>query len=180
MDRYIDTQSKLDPMKSKVMKHYSTIASAVFAIALGIVLDRLFDLVVDGENSSHAAGHLTYVVPAFLFAFALFRFSPPPKPTNIGRLSRKTLIVGLLTLGIGGSLEAIGAFGRGNYDSGFDPVTAIHDLGLILTFLGMITISISIVLVLLSLGQRRIPRNVVILICALAGAVLVRLVVGGW
>lgn len=85
----------------------------------------------------------------------------------------------MLTLGIGGSLEAIGAFGRGNYDSGFDPVSAAHDLGLILTFLGMITISISVVLVLLSLGQRRTPRTVVILICTLAGAVLVLLVVGG-
>lgn len=144
---------------------YPVLVGAVLAVALAIVLDKVFDGLVNSEHSSHAAGHLTYTVPALLLAFSLIRVTPPPKPTESGRQNRRTLIAGLLALGIGGATEAIGAFGKGNYDSGFDVVTALHDLGLLLTFVGLFTVLISVVLAVLSLRQQKTPRAVVYLIC---------------
>lgn len=145
---------------------YPVIVSAVLAIALAIVLDKVFDALVGGEKTSHAVGHLTYALPALLLVFSLVKFCPPPKPTSPGRRSRNLLVAGLSTLGVGGVAESIGATDRGNYDSGFDAVTALHDLGLLLTFVGMFTIFFGAVLLLLSLRQSKAPRALVFLLCA--------------
>jgi hypothetical protein len=152
-------------MKRISLSRYPILVGAVVAMALAIVLDKVFDVFVNGENSSHAAGHLTYAVPALLFAFSLIRLDPPPKPTESGRRSRRALTAGLLLLGIGGATEAIGAFGKGTYNSGFNALTALHDLGLLLTLAGTFAIFMSALLFLLSFRASKTPRPIIHLIC---------------
>lgn len=77
-------------------------------------------------------------IPALLHAFSLARICRPPKPTRIGRWSRRALIVRLVLLGIGSTTEAIGAFGYRGSQSGIDVLTTIHNLSWIITFPSLI------------------------------------------
>lgn len=155
-----------EPMKRISSGRCPTIVGAVLTIALVIVLDKVSDALVNGENSSHAAGHLAYAIPALLLAFFLIWLCPPPKPTGLGRRSRQALIAGLLLLGAGGVTEAIGAFGYAGDESRIGILTTIHGSSWMLSFPGALILLTGVVLGVISLFQHRTTRALVFLVCA--------------
>ena len=142
-------------MRTDLLKRHCAIVSALLAIALTVILIIVSNALIKSENPNHAATHLSTTIPALLLAFSLARICQPPKPTRIGKWSRRSLIVGLVLLGIGAITEAIGAFGYRGNESVIDVLTTIHNSSFIFALPGLFIMLIGMALGIVSLFQRR-------------------------
>lgn len=137
------------------------IISAVAAVALIVVLSLVTNAVITNENPEHAAGHLSNAVPLLLLAYVLTRVAPRPKPTRLGRLGRRALIIGMTMVGVSEVVEAIGAFGYQEAGDGvrFKSLQSIHNSSWILQFPGALVVLVGMLLAFLSLFQSRLPSR---------------------
>ena len=139
------------------MAHYPAILSVLLAIGLAVVLLLVSGALIEAENPSHAAFHLSVAIPALVLAFALFRLCRPPKPTRIGRWSRYALVAGLVLIAGSLVIEAIGAFGYAGDSVRIEVLRTIHNDAWMIGFPGAFILLIGVVLAVLSVPQRRTP-----------------------
>ena len=143
-------------MKMVKSKRNLIITCALFAAAVGVILLITSNAVFNGENFGHFAMHFIMAIVVLLLAWVRFRRSP--KPTQIGRLGRITLITGLVLFGVATVVEAIGAFGYQGYAHANELLTTFHNTSAVFAIPGMFITLIGVALGLISLFQRKNSR----------------------
>lgn len=150
--------SNAHPATTRLFVRHSAILSLLGAVLLAIALSVLSNALIERENPSHAADHLSVAIPALLLAFVLARLCPQPKPTRIARSARRSVVIGLFFLGASLFLEAVGAFGYAGDESNIDALTTLHNAAFVLQLPGALVVFVGAVLAVLSLPQQRSPR----------------------
>jgi hypothetical protein len=140
-----------------VLRRHPVLTTLAVALLLGVALTALVDLLVPGENASHAGTHLAQALPFVVVAVAALRFWPPPRPSRSSRVARAALVTGCALVTLGLAAEAVGAFG---YD-GDAPVvpllTEVHNGSWPFTFLGVLVVLGAALAALPGLWQRPAP-----------------------
>ena len=143
-------------MKMVKSKRNFIITSALFAAAVGVFLLITSNAVFNSENFVHFAMH--FIMAIVVLLLALVRFRRSPKPTQIGRSGRITLITGLVLFGVATVAEAIGAFGYLGNAHANKLLVSFHNTSAVLAIPGMFITLIGVALGLISLLQRKNSR----------------------
>lgn len=111
-------------MDASLRRNHSAVSALLLAVPFIALL--IFAGSKMGDEAGHAASHLAVAVPALL----LLSFSSKWRGRaagGLGSLAHKVVVTGLVLVGGGQVLEAIGAFGFEGYARQYDWLATLHD-----------------------------------------------------
>lgn len=134
------------------------------------------------DEAGHAASHLAIGIPALLLLFSSSRWREPV-PGRLSSGARKLLLIALGLLGLGQSLEAVGAFGFEGYARQYEWLATLHDVAMFSGPPGLLLVLIGGILTAVARMKERAEgawRIALLVIgAALLGALLLRFAVLG-
>lgn len=142
-------------MIATALQKHPIAVTAIGAIAFGVVVAQVGLAAPIGDEGQHAVSHLGPGIAALFLVVASRRVWPVPVAERAGRVGCRVLLVGLAIFAVGQFVEAVGAFGyRG--DARVSNVAALHDVGVLLGPIGLLTTLAGIVWsAVTAVGRRR-------------------------
>lgn len=114
-------------MGTSFVREHPAVTALLRALPLVAVLIVVGATIQD--EAGHAASHLAIGLPALLLLFSSSRWREPVSG-RLGSAARKLLLIGLGLLGIGQSLEAVGALGFEGYARQYEWLATLHDIAM--------------------------------------------------
>lgn len=167
-------------MDTSFVREHPVVAALAWAIPLVAVLIVVGSRIQD--EVGHAASHLAVGLPALLLLFSSSRWRERV-PGRLGSAARKLVLIGLGLLGVGQSLEALGAAGFEGYARQYEWLAKLHDLAMFSGPPGLVLLLVgSILTAVVRLNQRAETAGRIALLVVAAtvlGVLLLRFVLLG-
>jgi hypothetical protein len=155
-------------MAASFFRRHPALAAVLWVLPIAVVL--AFVGARDDDEFGHAAGHLMIALPVVAVLVSSRRWRELP-PDRSGLVARRSMLIGLAFIGVGGFLEAVGAFGYEGNVRQYEAVARVHDVALALGPIGFVFLVIG---GLLTLAPRlRVPRVARIALIVVGVAALV-------